>query len=524
MQWARHIILKVVGGARIGSLLDEMGSTVGTSDTQGGDAVDDTGGRGRWETHGEKPVGAPRRPTVTITQQEVHAQHVEDELRWYRSSRHKSSKRTQSSDLFLATCARLQGNQQHYEPIKRLQSCMFGAVYEVQGDSTKQRYAVKLLLKKEVERLGQTRCEKALNEVAYAKKMRGHKHVIELVEYFEKAGQVCLVFPLCRGGDLLEALRRNPFGFYESEVQAFIRQAGSGLAFLHDRCLAMQDVSLENMLLHIDEKGFYQVKICDPGQAVIFTLDGDEREMAVEHSGYVGKSFRPPEIYDQSPYVASLVDAWCLGWSTYYLITATPLFLSANLFEEDKDYRTFLNGDLRTTHRDDCSEGALALIQELMQVDPDARMSVTKALQNPWLLGPSQKGVRAKNREEVSPSAGLASQVMENTYLGDGEHVEAKQEFRVGYPAGAESQPGAPELCESTTSAYGTDVDAIVPDSDAIVPPFPKKLPHNTFGDIMVRVTSREQRCSTSREQRGSTAFPNLCKYCERKDAQMQMT
>ena len=45
-----------------------------------------------------------------------------------------------------------------------------------------------------------------------------------------------------------------------------------GLASLHLRGLAMQDVSLENMLLFVDESS-WQVRVGDPGQAVAFVMD-----------------------------------------------------------------------------------------------------------------------------------------------------------------------------------------------------------------------------------------------------------
>merc|ERR1719498_1558293 len=97
---------------------------------------------------------------------------------------------------------------------------------------------------------------------------------MEPEEYFEDAYCHYIVFELARGGDLLEALKQKPRGFDDSHARCFVHQAMRGLAFLHGRRVAMQDVSLENMLLHVDEaSGNFMIKVCDPGQAVTFEVD-----------------------------------------------------------------------------------------------------------------------------------------------------------------------------------------------------------------------------------------------------------
>ena len=77
-----------------------------------------------------------------------------------------------------------------------------------------------------------------------------------------------IVFHLADRGDLLELLKTKPEGFPESVSQNLIRQACQGLADLHKRGLAMQDVSLENLLVFTAGYAGVRVKLCDPGQAV----------------------------------------------------------------------------------------------------------------------------------------------------------------------------------------------------------------------------------------------------------------
>jgi serine/threonine protein kinase len=102
----------------------------------------------------------------------------------------------------------------------------------------------------------------------------------------------------------------------------------------------------------------------------------------------VGKSFRPPEIHQKQPYYGTKVDAWCLGWSTFYLLAAQPLFLSANPSEQDPDWELFEKAEFATLFRQkatSCSQQCIDFILKLLEIDPKRRMSVREALQHEWL-------------------------------------------------------------------------------------------------------------------------------------------
>lgn len=179
------------------------------------------------------------------------------------------------------------GKQEEYRLERRLQSGLFGGVYEAKGLSSGRLYAVKVLHRSELQKAQRASslefCEVPLSEVKYGDLMRGHEHVMQVEDHFEDQYCHYIVFELARGGDLLEALKLKPNGFEESQAQFLIGQAARGLACLHDRHLAMQDVSLENMLMHVLDNGQFQVKICDPGQAVLFGVDAEtgERNLSV---------------------------------------------------------------------------------------------------------------------------------------------------------------------------------------------------------------------------------------------------
>uniref|UniRef100_A0A6T0VEZ7 Protein kinase domain-containing protein n=1 Tax=Alexandrium monilatum TaxID=311494 RepID=A0A6T0VEZ7_9DINO len=335
----------------------------------------------------------------------------------------------------------VRGKREEYQLVRRLQSALFGGVYEAKGLSSGRDFAIKVLHKSELSKAQETNsiefCEVPLSEIHFAELMRGDEHVMEAEEHFEDLYCFYVVFDLCRGGDLLEALKQKPHGFEESHAQFLIKQAAKGLAYLHKRRVAMQDVSLENMLLHVNEtSGHYQVKVCDPGQAVIFDTDLNGEELPVNFRGLVGKSFRPPELHDQKPYQATKVDSWCLGWSTFYLLTAQPLFMSADPQQQDADWLLFQQGEYTRLFQQKsnlCSRTGLDFIFRLLQLEPSRRMSIPDALEHVWLADPKIMPVMAPQEllpESLRTTSGadreLEAQPQEMENVGGSSHHVAK--------------------------------------------------------------------------------------------------
>lgn len=360
----------------------------------------------------------------------------------------------------------VQGNREEYQLVRRLQSALFGGVYEAKGLTSNRDFAIKVLHKSELTKAQESSsiefCEVPLSEIRFAELMRGHQHVMEPEEHFEDAYCFYVVFELCRGGDLLEALKQKPHGFDEGHAQYFIQQAAKGLAFLHERHVAMQDVSLENMLLHVMENtGHYMVKVCDPGQAVIFDVGQDGEEIPVNFRGLVGKSFRPPELHEQTPYSATKVDSWCLGWSTFYLLTAQPLFMSADPAQQDSDWLLFQQGDFATLFQQKCnlcSPTGLDFIFRLLQIEPRRRMSIADALKHPWLADQSICPVIAPKDvlAEMSTAGVMNNRPLEVVDRYDGDQVQGSQNIPV-MPDGVLSPGGV----QSTSPQMGKPLSGI---------------------------------------------------------------
>ncbi|KAJ1607146.1 protein kinase [Cryptosporidium canis] len=320
------------------------------------------------------------------------------------------------------------GNLEKYKITDTLQDSLYGRVYQGYGVDSGKLVAIKVLSKNDIitKEMNRSLPETPLAEVFFADEMADHEYLATIRDVFETEDSHCIVSDLADGEDLLELLRKNRYGLEESQARICIKQAAIALSKCHERGFALQDFSLENCLLYsvcgggslgfnnenlsenveveggdeacrresarVDDRfgRRFQVKVCDPGQAIRFGRYSPELEMPVPYLGCVGKKFRPPEIFSGRPYIASKVDSWCLGWSTFYLLFGTELFESVHNVDNDvrwqwysMGYRDYLYSYLGVKER--ISLDARSFIEALVHPDPLQRMSVREALSHPFL-------------------------------------------------------------------------------------------------------------------------------------------
>jgi len=336
-------------------------------------------------------------PQVAAAPVEVQEQHHHQHQKQHRQV-HESNP-VQSQEV--AEGCEIIGGLEVYRIDQHLQKAIFGDVFSATGLASGRHFAIKVLDRGLVQRFSDLQiedhqfCESPLSEVQYAEMMEGLDNVVQLEDHFSDDSSHFIVSNLAVGGDLLEALRLRPGGFEELQAREAVRGTATGLASLHQRGMAMQDVSLENCLVFVLPNEEWSVHVCDPGQACAFTFDPvSGEEVPVEFHGFVAKEFRPPELYEKQEYLASKVDSWCLGWSTFYLLCAQPLFHSADPSEPDPDFILFQTRPSKLFSfkgwSPSLSPQAEDFIHKLMHIDPQQRMSVSDALRHPWLAeGPS---------------------------------------------------------------------------------------------------------------------------------------
>ena len=140
---------------------------------------------------------------------------------------------------------------------------------------TDQEFAVKIIDKVP----GHSR-SRVFKEIDTFYHCRGHKNIIQLVEYFEEPDRFYLVFEKINGGtnfcnflrfhdlksifflgQLLDHIQ-NRVRFTEKEASYVIRDLASALQFLHKKGIAHRDLKPENVLCEFEDQ-LCPVKLCD---------------------------------------------------------------------------------------------------------------------------------------------------------------------------------------------------------------------------------------------------------------------
>jgi len=142
-----------------------------------------------------------------------------------------------------------------------------------------------------------------------------------------------------------------------------------------------RDLKLENILLSDDVPPV--VKVADFGLSRFFT-DGSELRTICGSPLYVA-----PEILDigtSSDTYTPAVDMWSVGVILYILLSGYSPFDND---DEQVLYQRIRNGEysMEDSIWEHISVGAKSCINGLLTVDNHSRMTVTQALQHPWILG-----------------------------------------------------------------------------------------------------------------------------------------
>lgn len=186
-----------------------------------------------------------------------------------------------------------------------------------------QEYAVKI-----IEKSAKVDRKRVLNEIELLYQCRGHKNIIDCVEYFEDSHKFYLVFEKMRGGPLLKHIEKKKV-FTEKEASLVVKDIVSALDFLHKKGIAHRDLKPENILCAFENQ-ISPVKICDFDLAS--GLDGLSTAVTTpELQTPVGSAeYMAPEVVDafktQATTYDKRCDLWSLGVILYIMLSGHPPF------------------------------------------------------------------------------------------------------------------------------------------------------------------------------------------------------
>jgi len=263
-------------------------------------------------------------------------------------------------------------------------------------------YAVKIIEKVP----GHSR-SRVFKEIETFHHCRGHKNIIQLIEYFEEPERFYLVFEKINGGQLLDHIQ-NRVKFTEREACYVVKDLAVALQFLHRKGIAHRDVKPENVLC-VYEDQLCPVKICDfdLGSGIKFNSQLTSPISTPALLTPVGSAeFMAPEVVEafmddteRDLFYDKRCDLWSLGVIMYILLCGYPPFSGScgslcgwNQGESCNACQELLFHSIQDGHFEfpdaewsGISNEAKDLICKLLVKDARRRLSAEMVLSHTWL-------------------------------------------------------------------------------------------------------------------------------------------
>ncbi|KAL0216641.1 hypothetical protein P9112_008825 [Eukaryota sp. TZLM1-RC] len=273
----------------------------------------------------------------------------------------------------------------------------------------------------------------AIREIALLHLLR-HTRIVNLIEvavshperYFSGEGAVVIIFEYCDHD--LAGLHNSPSAkvmFTPPAIKNIMYQLLQALAHCHDRRVLHRDIKMSNVLINANG----DVKLCDFGLArrISKTITQSKRPMTPK---VVTRWYRAPEVFLGDKGYSWPIDIWSVGCIFAELLTGEAPFRSATDSEavnriwdicgspdfndwpeasELPSYRSF-GGAVRKESRflqhfakvgnDPSMEGALDLLQKMLQLNPRKRITASDALDHHYFTVQPSPSISMASIEE----------------------------------------------------------------------------------------------------------------------------
>jgi len=184
-----------------------------------------------------------------------------------------------------------------------------------------------------------------------------------------------------------------------------------GLEYLHMHHFAHRDIKPQNCLVATNPDGGHSVKIADFGVAHHFDEEDHLKPKPLKElsrsksRGQVTRTegtyaFWAPEMCEGGAFNAYSADVWAVGVCVFAMLFGALPFSaekgdSAGLFEAIQTRDLLLP--------EDCSPDAASFLRGMLSKDPSSRLSLTEALEHPWLHSAPPGGKAQKSHPVVLP-------------------------------------------------------------------------------------------------------------------------
>ncbi|CAD8136424.1 unnamed protein product [Paramecium pentaurelia] len=252
-----------------------------------------------------------------------------------------------------------------YKFIKLIGQGAFGNVYQGKSMKNKEIVAIKVI---EIERFAENDGilgELVESEQKALQKVKS-KYVVGFVDCFQDNQYNYLVMEYCDSGDLEQQIKNPKTQFTEQDALGILRQILQGLRDIHAACIIHRDLKVANILIH--NHSIY--KIADLGFCKILENENEQSRLQL------GSLYTmAPEILNSNSYGLSS-DMFSVGVIFYQILYGRFPF-------SQKDYKLKTQPLINfTKNKIDVSEEAKDLIQNMLQFDPNKRITFQKITQH----------------------------------------------------------------------------------------------------------------------------------------------
>jgi len=261
-----------------------------------------------------------------------------------------------------------------YKVTNKIGEGSYGAVYLAYNLYTKQKVAIKRIVKSDENKIDELELK---NEINILKKL-DHPNILKIIEFYSSEHSYYIITDYCANGELYDQIK---YKYNENQLAVLFYQVLSGIAYLHTNNIVHRDLKLENILIteiETDKKTndrYFWIKIIDFGTAKFF--DKNKKEKSVVGSSY----YIAPEVLKKS--YNEKCDTWSIGVILYMLIVGRAPFDGA---DDEEILTNIKKGQYNSNHKKllESSEEVQDLVKNLLQVDVKKRFSAKEALKHPW--------------------------------------------------------------------------------------------------------------------------------------------
>ena len=261
-----------------------------------------------------------------------------------------------------------------YKVTNKIGEGSYGAVYLAFNLYTKQKVAIKRIVKNEENKIDEL---ELINEINILKKL-SHPNILKIIEFYQSEHSYYIITDHCSNGELYDQIK---YKYNENQLAVLFYQMLSGIAYLHAHNIVHRDLKLENILIseiEVDKRTndrYFWIKIIDFGTAKFF--DKNKKEKSVVGSSY----YIAPEVLKKS--YNEKCDTWSIGVILYMLIVGRAPFDGA---DDEEIISNIKKGKYNSNHKKlvESSNEVQDLVKKLLLVDSKKRLSAIDALKHPW--------------------------------------------------------------------------------------------------------------------------------------------